>query len=560
MERIPNIIRWVGDHLKQAHVAANRFEAFAILLLLAGATWPALSWNLASLVPLLHSLFLFCAFMLVRHYLALIRPLIAHVFFALCVSVLTIEIAIHHFTSLHLNRFVLSLAFQPQAREQIGLSSTVLYLLALVAVLAYLAARFLPWRFGLSVRKLVATLLASLMAAQVLYGFLLYQRDKGLLDAQRDLVFFSGLHHYYAEGIFTPIFGPRPPNPYAQSYDGTLRPLADSKAWRVNNSRNLLLIVVDSTRAMDIRADSLLAPNLLRLGERGYLSLDHSSVANCTHFGMHTLLSGELATRFGQARHSGRAQGMFAALAGAGYVISTAEAQSLDWYDLARTYLPGAERDIAPAGSGAARDDFVAAQTVARLKRTGDAPWAHLAYFSGPHFPYDQRASATLDAYRAAIRATDRRIGQMLRDLGAAGLLADTLVIVTSDHGEEVFDNDTIGHGSNLNDAQTKVPLLVLGATVRTDWIRSHRDILPLVRAEMGAGPLRAVPRKTEVLTGCDYEFPKSFAIIDQEGRVDFRLEDGLLAPAPSPDGIMASKAHIRRAGLKLIEILGENE
>jgi|GEM_PF-1406162 len=561
METFPKIIRWVGNELKKAHVAANRFEAVAILFLLALALWPALSFEIAVLVPLLHGLFLFSAFLLVRHYLALWRPLAAHILFAVCVSILVIEIAIHHYTSLHLNRFVLSLAFQPQAQQQIGLSSTLLYQLALVAGLAYLAARFLHWRSHVPLRKLTYGTVACLVTAQLMYGFLLYQRDTGLLNSQKDLVFFAGIHHYYAERIFTPLFGPRPSNPYARPFNGTATRPAQGKTWSVTERRNLLMVVVDSTRAMDIKADSTLAPNLLELGKRGYLSLDHSSVANCTHFGMHTLLSGELATSFGQARHGGKAQGIFAALAGAGYRISTTEAQSLDWYDLASIYLPGAERTIAPEGDSASRDDYVAAQTVKQLEQTKNmpgTPWAHLAYFTGPHFPYDKQASATADGYRATIRETDRRIGRMLHDLKAAGLLSNTLVIVTSDHGEEMFDNATIGHGSILNDAQTKVPLLILGATVPTDWIRSHRDILPFVRAEMGAAPLRALSRTTEVLTGCDYEFPQSFAIIDAQGRVDFRLHDGLLTPTPSPDGTIPTEDQVRRSSFKLIQVLNQ--
>lgn len=554
----PKIVRWVGDELTKAQVAANRFEAGTIFILLVIASWPAFSFTLSVLVPLLHGLFLFCAFLLVRHYLAKLRPLAGQIFFACCVSVIAIEIAIHHFTSLHLNRFVLSLAFQPQAGEQIGLSKSLLYQLALLAALAYLAARFLPWRLHLATGKLVLVLLVSLVAAQTLNGFLMYQRDTGLLGKQRHFVFFAGLHHYHAELIFTPLFGARPQNPFARSFNGTTKARTTDTSWAISNPRNLLLVVVDSTRASDIRSDASVAPNLARLGEKGFLSLDHSSVANCTHFGMHTLLSGHLATSFGQARHSGTTHGFLAALSESGYSISTAESQSLDWYDLAGTYLPGAARVIAAEGSNAERDKAVAAQTVKRLEDVGTGPWAHLAYFSGPHFSYDERHLSSLKAYRAAITHTDQLIGQMLETLAARGALDDTLVIITSDHGEDIGDDGTIGHGSILNDAQTKVPLLILGATVPTDWITSHRDILPFVRAELGAGPLRALPAETQILTGCDYEFPKSFAYIDENGRVDFLLQDGLLSPTPSPDGAQPTEAQIKHAGLKLIQLLNQ--
>ena len=54
-------------------------------------------------------------------------------------------------------------------------------------------------------------------------------------------------------------------------------------------------------------------------------------------------------------------------------------------------------------------------------------------------------------------------MGQIIRRLEAAGLLNETIVIVTSDHGEEFNDNRAgyWGHCGNFTEYQTRVPFMM---------------------------------------------------------------------------------------------------
>lgn len=60
-------------------------------------------------------------------------------------------------------------------------------------------------------------------------------------------------------------------------------------------------------------------------------------------------------------------------------------------------------------------------------------------------------------AYRAVIEDTDARIGELLAALGPHR--ADTLVVVTSDHGELLGEHERVGHGRHVWEALTWVPL-----------------------------------------------------------------------------------------------------
>jgi arylsulfatase A-like enzyme len=63
--------------------------------------------------------------------------------------------------------------------------------------------------------------------------------------------------------------------------------------------------------------------------------------------------------------------------------------------------------------------------------------------------------------YDAEIRFTDEILGRVLDALEQRGRLADTIVVVTADHGEEFFEHGGKGHQRTLYDEVVRVPLVV---------------------------------------------------------------------------------------------------
>jgi len=64
--------------------------------------------------------------------------------------------------------------------------------------------------------------------------------------------------------------------------------------------------------------------------------------------------------------------------------------------------------------------------------------------------------------YRGEIGWTDQWIGELLAALERDGRLADTLIVVTGDHGEEFFEHGNRGHRNSLFDEALRVPLLIV--------------------------------------------------------------------------------------------------
>lgn len=70
------------------------------------------------------------------------------------------------------------------------------------------------------------------------------------------------------------------------------------------------------------------------------------------------------------------------------------------------------------------------------------------------------------DMYDAAIRSADARLANFIGFLDARGAFEDTLLIITSDHGEALRDSDRLGHQSLLNIEVLHVPLILVGPGV----------------------------------------------------------------------------------------------
>ncbi|MCG3160256.1 MAG: hypothetical protein JMDDDDMK_01325 [Acidobacteria bacterium] len=72
-----------------------------------------------------------------------------------------------------------------------------------------------------------------------------------------------------------------------------------------------------------------------------------------------------------------------------------------------------------------------------------------------------------IEAYEQGLNTLDGQIGDLFGDLERRGVLKNTLVVITSDHGEsfgaeDTDDHDPEGHGTSLYPEQTRVPMFVI--------------------------------------------------------------------------------------------------
>ena len=66
------------------------------------------------------------------------------------------------------------------------------------------------------------------------------------------------------------------------------------------------------------------------------------------------------------------------------------------------------------------------------------------------------------DSYDSCIAYLDRQVGLLHDEMERLGSLENTLVIVTSDHGEQIGEHGLVGHGTSVYRSEVHVPLLVI--------------------------------------------------------------------------------------------------
>jgi arylsulfatase A-like enzyme len=110
-----------------------------------------------------------------------------------------------------------------------------------------------------------------------------------------------------------------------------------------------------------------------------------------------------------------------------------------------------------------------------------------------------QAQQADIDCYDGAIAYLDRQIGCLLDELERRGRLKNTLVIITSDHGEAFGENGHYGHIDSAYLAQLHVPLLI-----------SAPDVVPAGRVVTEAVSLRDLPATVMEVIGAASTFPGS--------------------------------------------------
>jgi arylsulfatase A-like enzyme len=116
------------------------------------------------------------------------------------------------------------------------------------------------------------------------------------------------------------------------------------------------------------------------------------------------------------------------------------------------------------------RADEVNRETLRWVARDRQHPFFAFLNYLDVHFGYGGPASypkpawdkgTTIDEYDAGVKYTDDFIGQLLQGLDGLGVLKNTIVIVTSDHGESLGEHGLSFHGAALYWELVHVPLII---------------------------------------------------------------------------------------------------
>jgi arylsulfatase A-like enzyme len=222
-------------------------------------------------------------------------------------------------------------------------------------------------------------------------------------------------------------------------------------------------------------------------------------------------------------------------------------------------------------------------------------------WVTGRDFFFDDRIGPQMDSrdlahlialYDGEIAWTDTFLARIRERLEQAGILDDTLIVVTSDHGTEFFEHGWKGHRTTLYDEVLHVPLVVryparVPAGVRVAAQSRSVDVAPTILdlcsvapfADVSGTTLAAFFRDAAIRSG-----PGARAIseLDSVGRsllsvrgtdwkvigdrlrattrtYDLRADPGEQSPIPDPDSplVQTSLQALDEVGTELLRVAG---
>jgi arylsulfatase A-like enzyme len=170
----------------------------------------------------------------------------------------------------------------------------------------------------------------------------------------------------------------------------------------------------------------------------------------------------------------------------------------------------------------------VAERGIALLDRYGDRPFFVFLHLYDPHWHYDppewaralfetsyagkltgvwqdfsrrDRASVTaadlahlLALYDGELRYADAEVGRVLDHLAARGLDRSTLVVLTSDHGEEFLDHGSWEHQKTLYEEVVRVPLALRAPGVAARRERAQASLIDVAPTILGWAEVAVPP------------------------------------------------------------------
>jgi membrane-anchored protein YejM (alkaline phosphatase superfamily) len=141
----------------------------------------------------------------------------------------------------------------------------------------------------------------------------------------------------------------------------------------------------------------------------------------------------------------------------------------------------------------------------------------------------DRDRDVLMNRYRNSAHYVDSLIGSLLDQID----LDETLVIVTGDHGESLFDDGTVAHSSLLSRIQTRVPFAISGPRVQTLEAAAgptdHSDVMPTLFRRLGVDSehLQGVPGR-DLLSPRRRDF---VSLVHAKARADGEDQLALVSP-----------------------------
>ncbi len=450
-------------------------------------------------------------------------------FFGVSFLLIFADARLYNLFGFHINSFVLNLVTTPGGIDSLGSSGgaeAVFALMALVLILVpallLLPARWMAGRQGkrslvLGKRWVVVLLLLG-VAERVAYGVSSLEYYSPILKVADAFPLYNRVR-FKSLAAKLGYQNKRPRQVSAGMAKGELNyPLKPLRVLPPEKPLNMVWLVAESLR-WDMLTPEIM-PNTWKFAGESLRLDQHLSGGNGTRQGLFSLMYGLYGAYWDAFLREERGPVMLDVLKGQNYQFYMTTSASFTYPEFDRTLFAAIDSADLHHGQKARppwQRDIDNAKAVSRFIRDRDKsrPFMTFFFFESTHARYDFPESSVIvspylkdvnyalmskaslkkdiaqlkNRYINAAHHVDKQIGRILDTLEQQGLLDNTIVLITGDHGEEFMEKGHWGHNAGFHEEQIHVPMVlhIPGQAPRVlSRLTSHMDIVPSLMPLLG--------------------------------------------------------------------------
>jgi membrane-anchored protein YejM (alkaline phosphatase superfamily) len=451
-----------------------------------------------------------------------IRVFALAVIFTLTDIVLVTDFFIYKIFNFHINPMVLNILTSPEAFDSIQIGKTPVFIFILFIVV-FIFAQFHIIKLSkyskrkISFKYIVLTIVLVSIIEKISFGLATAYARGDIVSVFRIIPFYQPLtfnkfaHKYLNIDV-------KKQAKYAISTNASLHyPLNPIKIRKNKKRFHIFIIAFDAVRYDYI--DKTVTPNLIKFNEDAIKLSNHYSGGNSTRFGIFSFIYGLNSTYWFSFLHAYQKPVLFDVLKKLDYDISVFSSTNTNWPEFRKTCYIDIQDKVFDGFKGSPwqkdRKNINAfIQYINKSDKT--KPFFSFIFLDAPHGysfpkkanifgakkdlnylsvkPQSEELNNTIAMYKNALHYDDALFARFIRTLKNNHLYEDSLIIFTSDHGQEFYDYGFFGHNTAFSPAQVHVPMLIkLPAFMQKNTLKkeiskltSHQDIIPSILKLLG--------------------------------------------------------------------------
>lgn len=452
--------------------------------------------------------------------------------FAIANIALIVDFFIYKIYKFHINAMVLNILTSPDAMDsiQVGTAPVIAFIAfvsALILFEFYIIKKLFNWdevnkdKLNKKLNKLIILpLFLIILVEKVSYGsFTLFSKSE-LVSKFKVIPLYQPLTF---SRIAKKVFNYIPPQQVKNtiSTDAQLNyPLAKITVKENPNKFNIFIFASDAVKNSEINSET--TPNIENFKKDSIVFNNHFSGGNSTRFGIFSIFYGLNSTYWFSFLNTQKSPILIDILKDLNYNFNISTSTSTSWPEFRETAYKTITSSI--------KDDFKGHPWQRDKQNTNyflnfiknynsDKSLFSFVFLDAPHgYSYPQTANkfnakneavnylniskgsdSNINAYKRyknSIYYNDLLFAKMIKSLKDKGLYENSLIIYTSDHGQEFFEYGKFGHNSSFSIAQVNTPFIIkLPKSMQKNHqmpkdypniLTSHNDIVPTILNMIG--------------------------------------------------------------------------